>query len=55
MNFHFVSVSPSKKNMVDRNLVKHLKHVQEEEIKSWTGLNVKFTMRPGNNNIEGSI
>lgn len=55
MNFHFVSVSPSKKQMIDRNMVKHFKSIQEDQIKQWEGLNTKFTQRPGQNQSEGFV
>lgn len=47
MTFQFVSVSPSKKQTIDKTTFKHFKAVQEEELKTWRGLNVKFTQRPG--------
>ena len=47
MGFQVVSLSPTKKQMIDRNLIKHFKAVQEAEYQSWKGLNVKFTSRPG--------
>lgn len=33
--------------MVDRNLIKHFRQIQESELQTWKGLNVKFTLRPG--------
>lgn len=47
MNFQFVSVSPSKKGNLDHHLAKKVKQLQDEEAKSWLGINVKYTMRPG--------
>jgi hypothetical protein len=38
-----------KKRSVDRNLIKHFKAIQEQELINWKGkgINVKFTSRPG--------
>ena len=37
----------SKKQMVDRNMIKHFRQIQESELQTWKGLNAKFTLRPG--------
>jgi hypothetical protein len=47
MGFQVVTVSPTKRQMIDRNLVKAFKGKQEEDYRTWRGLNVKFTSRPG--------
>ena len=47
MTFQVVSVSPSKKQTFDKTTYKHFKAIQEEQLKTWRGLNVKFTQRPG--------
>ena len=47
MGFQVVTVSPTKKQMIDRNLVKAFKGKQEEDYRTWRGINVKFTSRPG--------
>lgn len=47
MNFHIVSLQPNNKQMVDKNLVKHYKTIQEQELYYWKGINTKFTSRPG--------
>lgn len=47
MGFQVVTVSPTKKQMIDRHLVKAFKGKQEEDYRTWRGLNVKFTSRPG--------
>ena len=38
-----------KKQAIDRNLVKHFKQIQEQELLNWRGkgINIKFTSRPG--------
>ena len=33
--------------MIDRNMVKRFKAVQEGELQTWKGVNCKFTSRPG--------
>lgn len=33
--------------MVDRNQIKRFKQIQEGELQTWKGINVKFTLRPG--------
>ena len=48
-------MSPSKKQTYDKNLIKNFKGIQEEDLKSWIGLNTKFIMRPGNNLFEGFL
>jgi hypothetical protein len=55
MNFHFISVSPTKKQTYDQKTLKNIKGIQEEEIRTWRGLNIKFTMRPGNTLQEGPM
>lgn len=40
-------MSPTKKQMIDRKLVKEFKVIQEQEYKTWKGINLKFTSRPG--------
>lgn len=47
-----MSVSPSKKQTFNRDLVKQFKAIQDEEIKAWRGLNTKFTQRPGQQSNE---
>ena len=50
--FHFLSLFVSslfrKKQTIDKNLIKKFKAVQENELRTWRGVNVKFTSRPGN-------
>ena len=50
--FQFVSVSPSKKQTFNRDLIKQFKAIQDEEIKAWRGLNTKFIQRPGQQSNE---
>jgi hypothetical protein len=47
MGFQVVTVSPTKKQMIDRALVRAFKGKQEEDYRTWRGLNVKYTSRPG--------
>ena len=37
----------SKKQTIDKDMIKKFKAVQENEHKNWRGINVKFTSRPG--------
>ena len=44
----FVLLLCRKKQTIDKNLIKKFKAVQENELRTWRGVNVKFTSRPGN-------
>ena len=37
-----------KKQTIDKDLIKKFKAVQENELRTWRGVNIKFTSRPGN-------
>ena len=43
--------------MIDKNLIKHFKAIQEQELIAWRGkgINTKFTSRPGMGESSGPI
>lgn len=55
MNFHIVSLQPNNKQMVDKNLIKHYKTIQEQELYNWKGINTKFTSRPGLGDCQNQV
>ena len=49
--FQFVSVSPTKKPLIEKEVLQHIKDNQSAESNSWAGMQVQFISRPGISNM----
>mmetsp|Transcript_22786 Transcript_22786/g.22005 ORF Transcript_22786/g.22005 Transcript_22786/m.22005 type:complete len:100 (+) Transcript_22786:180-479(+) len=53
-NYSFVSVSPTKKAILETPVLKKIKAMQVNELKNWKGLQVEYISRPGVANLYSS-